>query len=290
VFLLAQMLVYSLVQGSKYALLATSFWLIYATTRTFHLAHAISYALAGYATVGACAYIGLPLWVGAIAAIIAAILFGCATEYVIYRPLRHRNATLFGLFLASLGVSTAGTSLIQIIFGPQVHQTAGFPNRTLELYGVTVTLLELSATVVSLLVVVAIIMLVSNTKIGHAITAVRTNPVLAMSVGIPIDRVALFVFGLASAMAAIAAYFEAINFVTFPTMGLRPVLYAIVAVFFGGVATVQGAALGGMALGFLLVFSGMFVSQNAGVILVFATLAATISFRPEGLLRGPRNI
>ena len=81
----------------------------------------------------------------------------------------------------------------------------GDSNRTLELYGVTVTLLELSATVVSLLVVVAIVMLVSNTKIGHAITAVRTNPVLAMSVGIPIDRVALFVFGLASAMAAIAA-------------------------------------------------------------------------------------
>ena len=148
----------------------------------------------------------------------------------------------------------------------------------------------MSATVISLLVVVAIVILVSKTKIGHAITAVRTNPVLAMSVGIPIDRVALFVFGLASAMAAVAAYFEAINFVTFPTMGLRPVLYAIVAVFFGGVATVQGAALGGMALGFLLVFSGMFVSQNAGVILVFAALAATISFRPEGLLRGPRNI
>ena len=51
-------------------------------------------------------------------------------------------------------------------------------------------------------------------------------------------------------------------------MGLQPVMFGVIAVFLGGVSTIRGAATGGFVLGFLLVFSGLFLSQNLGVILV----------------------
>jgi branched-chain amino acid transport system permease protein len=288
--LILQLIVFGLVQGSKFALLSTSFWLVFSTTRTFHLAHAISYAIAAYATVTLCTFWGYPLWIGAIGSILAAVLFGCGVEALVYRRLRSRNAGILAIFLASLGISTAGTSLLQLIFGAQVYQVDGFPKQTFDFNGVTVTNLDVLATAVSLLLVAGVVILTSRTRFGNSLTAVRTNTLLAMAVGISVNRIALQVFALASAMAAVAAYFETVNFVAHPTMGLQPVLYSIVAVFLGGIASVWGAALGGMALGFLLVFSGLFVSQSAGVILVFAVLAAVIVFKPEGLLRGPRNI
>jgi branched-chain amino acid transport system permease protein len=70
-------------------------------------------------------------------------------------------------------------------------------------------------------------------------------------------------------------------------MGLQPVMFGVIGVFLGGIGSIRGAALGGFVLGFLLVFSGLFLSQNLGVILVFAVLLVVVVFRPEGLLRSP---
>jgi branched-chain amino acid transport system permease protein len=54
--LFAQLVLYGLVQGLVYALLASSFWIIYSTTKTFHLAHALTYAIAAYPHVLDCLF------------------------------------------------------------------------------------------------------------------------------------------------------------------------------------------------------------------------------------------
>lgn len=281
-----QLLVYGLVSGVTYALLAASFWLIYATTRTFHLAHTLVYTIGGYAVVGACVYLQLPLIFGLAAALAFSVLAGCLIELLIYQPLRRRGTTVLGIFLASLGIATAGASIIQLAFGGNVRQAPGFPNATLEFAGATITRLQLASSCVGVAVLIAVMALLSRTKIGFAITAVRSNPEMAMCVGIPINRISLVVFSLGSAMAGLCAFWETINFVAYPTMGLQPVMYGVIGVFLGGVSTIRGAAFGGFLLGFLLIFSGLFLSQNLGVILVFALLAIIVVFRPEGLLRG----
>lgn len=282
-----QLVAYGLVSGVTYAVLAASFWLIYATTRTFHLAHALVYTVGGYAVVVACYYLGLPLIIGFVAAIVFSIVAGCLIEAGIYRPLRRRGTTVLGIFLASLGIATAGAAVIQLVFGGDVRQVAGFPNATLEFAGATLTRLQLVSTIAGIVTLAGVIVLLSRTRVGFAITAVRSNPEMAMCVGIPINRVSLTVFSLGSAMAGLCAFWETINFVAYPTMGLQPVMYGVIGVFLGGVSTIRGAALGGFVLGFLLVFSGLFLSQNLGVILVFAVLGVVVVFRPDGLLRGP---
>lgn len=284
---LLQLLIYGCVSGVTYAVLAASFWLIYATTRTFHLAHTLVYTIGGYAVVGACVYLKLPLVLGFVAALVFSVIAGCLIEAIVYRPLRKRGTTVLGIFLAALGIATAGASIIQLAFGGDVRQVPGFPNATLEFAGATVTRLQLTSACLGVLVLLGVMTLLSRTKIGFAITAVRNNPEMAMCVGIPIDRISLVVFALGSAMAGLCAFWETINFVAYPTMGLQPVMYGVIGVFLGGVSTIRGAAFGGFVLGFLLVFSGLFLSQNLGVILVFALLAIVVVFRPDGLLRGP---
>jgi branched-chain amino acid transport system permease protein len=130
--------------------------------------------------------------------------------------------------------------------------------------------------------------LLYRTRYGHVITAIRTNPVVAMSVGMPLERAYTLVFALASAIAGLAACFDTLNFAAFPTMGLEPVLYGLIGMFLGGIGRVLGAAFGGFLLGFLIVFSGLFLSANLGVILVFAILVVVLIFRPDGIVPEPR--
>jgi branched-chain amino acid transport system permease protein len=282
-----QLITFGIVQGLTYALLACSFWIIYSTTRTFHLAHSLVYAIAGYAVYVASVLLAMPLWVGLIASLAVSALSGCLIEFLLYNRLRKRGSTVLGIFLSSLGVAAAGTALLQLIFGPMVKQVPGFPNATLSLGDVTVTTLQLTSSACALLAIGAVYVLLTFTSVGNAVTAVRTNPRLAMAVGIRVESISLLVFAIGSAMAGLAAYFETIGFVAYPTMGLQPVMFGVIAVFLGGVSTIRGAATGGFVLGFLLVFSGLFLSQNLGVILVFAVLLVIVVFRPDGLVRSP---
>lgn len=285
-----QLLVYGIVQGTTYALLASSFWLIYATTRTFHLAHSLIYSIAGYGVVVACIVLKLPLYAGAIFALVGAVVTGIAIDVLFYRPLRARGGRVLSVFLVSLGVATAGAALLQLYFGPLVRQIPDVPNKTLSLGNVSITALQLSSTLAGALAILAVWLFLNRSRAGHAITAVRTNRNMAMAVGINTDRVSALVFGIGSAMAAICSFFETISFVAYPTMGLQPVMYGVIGVFLGGIGSIQGAALGGFLLGFLIVFSGLFLSQNLGVILVFAVLLVIVVFRPTGLITAGADI
>ncbi len=284
--LLGQLLLSGTVLGLNYMLVATGFWLIYATTRTFHLAHAVTYAVAGYAIVIVCNLAGLPLWLGIPAALVAATLFIFLIEVVVYRPLRERGASVLGIFLASLGIAIAGPNLIQILFGPEVFRIPSVPNMTLTLGTLTITALHLTMGFVSLILVILVNMLLARSRIGHAISAVRSNPALAMSVGISRNRVFMTVFAMGGALIGVTGGFATLDSAASATMGLQPVLYGLIGIFLGGTASIRGAALGGFLLGFLLVFSGLLLSPDFGIILVFALLVIVLIFRPEGLLSG----
>ncbi|MGO2096095.1 MAG: branched-chain amino acid ABC transporter permease, partial [Candidatus Microbacterium stercoravium] len=173
--------------------------------------------------------------------------------------------------------------------GPQGRPVEGFPSATYAVGNVTFTLLQLTQAIVCIIVLIALGIALAHSKLGRAISAVRTNPELARSVGVPASRIGLLVFGVGSAMVAITAFFETAHFVATPTMGLQPVIYGFIGMFIGGISSLKGAAVGGFVLGFLLVFSGLFLSQNLGVLLVFAALVLVVIVRPEGLLSGAKR-
>jgi branched-chain amino acid transport system permease protein len=191
-----QLLVSGVIVGSTYALVAVSFGIIYSTTRIFHLAHSVVYAVAAYAAVLTHSTLGVSLWLSLPAGLLAAVLLGTATELLLYRPLRRRSGTVLAFFLVSLGVTIAGPNLLQIGFGPENRRLPGFPVRTISLGNVTFTTLDLTAVIVSWLLIAVLLAFLHRTTYGRAITATRTNRQMAMAVGIPVDRIVLIVFAL----------------------------------------------------------------------------------------------
>lgn len=279
-----QLLVSGIIVGSAYALLAVSFGVIYSTTRIFHLAHSIVYALAAYGAVVGVRSLGLPLAVGIVIGLAVAVVTGIAIEFVAYRPMRRRDATVLSVFLVSLGLTIAAPNLLQIVFGPENRALPGFPIRTLQIGTVTFTTLDVTSVVVSWLVIGALLAFLAGTKYGRAVNATRTNPEMAMAVGVPVQRIYVLVFAIGSLLAGVSALLFTMDGVANPSMGLTPVLIGFIAVFLGGIGSTLGAAFGGLALGLAMSLSGLWLTEDFALAVVFGFMFVLLIIRPQGLL------
>ena len=285
--LFEQLLVSGIINGSVYALIGVSFGIIYSTTRIFHLAHAAVYAVAAYMAVVGVDDLGLPLAVAVPFGIVCGAALGLGIEafpVVGYRALRKANATLLGLFLVSLGVATATPNLLQIIFGPGNRPLKGFDQKTHAIDNANFTNLDIIRTAIAWALIVALYLFLSRTKYGRAITAVRTNRTMAAAVGISPSRIYMLVFAIGSALVGVSSTFFAMGNVAFPQMGLTPVLIGFIAVFFGGIGSTVGAAVGGFVIGMIGSLSGLWLSSNYQLAIVFSVLFIILIVRPQGLL------
>lgn len=281
--LFEQLLVSGFVVGSTYALLGVSFGIIYSTTRVFHFAHSVVYTVTAYMAVVAVDDLGLPLLPAAGLGVVAAIVLGLVIEGCLYRPMRNAGATLLGIFLVSLGLTIAGPNLLQIIFGPANKPLPGFSVHTHAHGSVTYTNLDIVTVVLAWALIAAVILFQERTKVGRAITAVRTNREMAAAVGISPNRIYLLVFGIGSFLVAIASILFTMNGVASPDMGLTPVLTGFIAVFLGGIGSTFGAALGGLLLGLASNLSGLWLSSDFSPAVVFGVLFVLLIVRPQGL-------
>lgn len=291
--LLVQLTIAGVVLGSFYALLGVSFGLVYQTSKIFHLANAIPFAAGGYATVWSAEALRFPLWPAIIFGLLVAVLFGLMILFLGYFPVMRRNGALLSLFLVSLGLTVAFPNLLQIVFGTENlplrtfdyegDLASAFDNRVFSSGFFTITLIDILKVVISWVLVIAIVLFVRNTRSGRSITALRTNPNMAMAVGIDKKRVYVLVFALGSFLAGVAGIFVTAEFVASPVMALQWTIVGFIAVFFGGIGSLLGTAFGGLVLGLLSSLSSLFLPVNYSPVVVFASLFIILLVRPQGL-------
>ena len=154
----------------------------------------------------------------------------------------------------------------------------------MSLGSVTFTVVDVVSVLLAWVCIVGVAWFIGQTTYGRSVTAVRTNPTMATAVGISRRRVYQVVFAVGSAMAGLMAQFVTLNGAASPTMGLRYVLIAFMAVFLGGIGSIWGAALGGMALGLVTMLTGLWVNLDYGTAIAFALVILMLIVKPQGLL------
>ena len=282
--LLAQLLVSGVVLGSLYAAMAVSFGLIYSTTRIFHLAHALVFTSGAYAAVMSTQWFGAPVYLAMLLGTGFAALVGLAIQAGPYAIVERRSTESINVFIAALAVSIVGTAGLELLFSATQRPLPGFPVATMSLGSVTFTVVDVVSVVLAWACIVGVAWFIGRTTYGRSVTAVRTNPTMATAVGISRRRVYQVVFAVGSAMAGLMAQFVTLNGAASPTMGLRYVLIAFMAVFLGGIGSIWGAALGGMALGLVTMLTGLWVNLDYGTAIAFALVILMLIVKPQGLL------
>lgn len=281
--LAAQLAMNGLIAGSLYALLGVSWGLIFATTKIFHFAHALTLAVATYGAVLVVERAGLGLPLGFVVAALAGCLFGLAIEVGVYRPLRRVNATQLNIFLASLGFLIAGESVLLILFGPEARTLPGFAVEGIAIGPVAFTTIEALWIAASWVLVLALVAWLRFTRWGRAIRAVASNPELAQCVGVDRTRVFVIVFAVGSTLAGIGGALIALRDTASPFMGVQPVLAAFIAVFLGGIGSIPGAIAGGLVLGFAENMGGLVLPGHWQGVIAFVVLFVVLVVRPSGL-------
>lgn len=281
--------------GAIYALIALGYTMVYGVLRFINFAHADVLMLgaftAFYIAPSIEKVLGSQTVFGAIFVFIAAAavcaVIGMTIERLAYRPLRNRPRLT--VLITAIGVSLLieFTGQHEKVFGASPQP---FPRliaeKSIHFGNVIVSGNDLLMIGVTIVLLVAMWYIVQKTRVGTAMRAVSHSQQAALLMGVPVNRIISFTFGLGSALAAIAGILYAIKAPGIePLMGVQPGLRAFIAAVLGGIGNLPGAVLGGLIIGLLETFVGGIPGlSNYRDAIAFGILILILLFKPAGLL------
>lgn len=270
-----------ILSGAAYGLLAMGFVLIYRGTRVFNLAQGELGAVGLYV---AWSLLGVvPTAVAAIAGVAVAALAGIVMERVLIRRVVDQ-APLAGVAV-TLGAALTLAYTEARLWGLNV-KTFPSPVGTwrVSLGSFTATAPRIVALLAAVGAAVLLGLLLHRTRFGLATRATTADQNLARVSGIDVDRVRTATWAIAGALSGISALLLAPVVTFFPLSNTLVLVRALAAALLGGLTSLTGALVGGIAIGIL---EGVVVSQTAtpGVVdaAIFVAILATPLFRPQGM-------
>lgn len=270
-----QLFASGIVNGSAYGLLGVAFALILGVTGRFHFAFGAFYTLTAYLAFTFVDRVGLGFWPAVVLALALSPAVGAGVEWFIYRPLAIRAGgnALLAIFVAALGLGIALENFIRLAWGSQTNALRGWKIRGVEVGGANLINIDLYAVGTAVVLVLLLAAALRYTSFGRAVKATRSNPDMALLIGIDPRLVYVAVFAASTLLAGVAAIFAATKFSVEPSMGFRPVVLAFVVAFFGGTANSPiRVYLTGIGVGLIETMSSLWVSVRWTQISVFVIL------------------
>jgi branched-chain amino acid transport system permease protein len=287
--LLLQLFVNGVINGSHYALLGIGFGLIFATTRIVHFAYGPIFMVAANVAWLAAGHLGLPLWLAVAAAVAAAVLLGVGSYLLLYRPFELRQAPPLVPLIASLGLFIVLENLAGIVFGTGVRVVEGLRSEIFLIGPVFFTSLHLWQIGSLVVLGVGLALFLRMTRYGKAILAMTDNAEMARIIGIDTLRISIVVFALGSAISAPPSVLILLKDGASTHMGFIAVFMAFVAVIVGGIGSLKGTAVGGLALGMVESIGMWRIPTEWQSSIAFVVLFLMILLRPQGLFGSVRR-
>jgi branched-chain amino acid transport system permease protein len=288
-----QQLMNGLILGSFYALVALGYTMVFGVLKLLNFAHGDIYMVGGF--------VGLLIlklgsswfgsgWLGVVVAMFcsAALVgaLGMIIERVAYRPLRHapRLSVLITALAASMVLNSA---VLALTGGRPVAFPADLGFVGYDLSPVHISVIQMALLVSTLILMLALERFVSRTQYGRAMRAVSYDMVASRLMGIDVNQIVSLTFFLGSALAAIGGvfagtYYGSLHFFMGFIMGLKAFTAAVI----GGIGSIPGAMLGGLALGLLETFGSSipFIGSEWRDVVVFGALIFFLVLKPTGIL------
>jgi branched-chain amino acid transport system permease protein len=289
---LMQVLWEGLVSGVLYALIALGFVLIFKASRVFNFAQGIMVVFAALSLVGLHEH-GVPAWLAVFLTLAIMLALAVTVERVVLRPLVNQPDII--LFMATIGITLFLIGFGELIFGGEnklmITEQLGIPTGSFEFepFGglLSIEQKDLTAVVGAVVLVAVLILFLNRTKMGRAIRALGDDHQAAMSVGISLSTIWVVVWFIAGIIAlATGIVWGARAGVSF---ALEVIAYkALPVLMLGGLESVPGAIIGGVAIGLLEKLFEIYWGQpllggNTETWFAYVLALIVLLFRPQGI-------
>ena len=283
--ILLSALLNGLTTGAVYALIALGLTLIYGVLHIINFAHGASLMMALYGVYalkerwGIDPYVALPLMVPAM------FVLGYAMQRIVINRASHGKDE--NILLVTLGLSIVMENFALLFFKSDTRTIETAYTLTTVAIGpeaaqVMVSLPKLVAFAGALVVSALLILILQRTDLGRAIRAVAKEKQGARLMGIDVEHVYAMCFGLGLACLGAAACFLLPAYYVNPQVGNGFVLVAFTVVVLGGMGSFAGALLGGLLIGVVESFGGLFLGASLGQVGIFVIFIGVLLLRPEG--------
>jgi len=282
VSLLLGQLLLGLLNGTTYAMLSLGLAVIFGLMDEVNFAHGAFFMMgAMFAWMGG-EYFHLSFWWMLLLAPLLVGLVGLLVERLMLRRLRGMDP-IYGLLL-TFGLTLLIEGLFRTFFG-----VSGSPYNPPELLSgvlnlgfMYLPLYYVFAMVASVVVCFGTWLLIERTKLGSYLRAGTENPSLVQAFGINFPLLVMLTFAFGSALAGLAGVLSAPIIQVSPLMGSNLIIVVFAIVVIGGMGSVMGAIVSGLALGMIEALAKV-VYAPISTTVVFILMAVVLTVRPAGL-------
>lgn len=276
-----QIAVNGLMLGALYACIAVGFSLVWGVLNVINMLHGSFIVLGGYMAFFAWHHLGLHPLLSL--SVIAGLLYllGWGLQYVII------NRVVAQPVLTTL---TLTFGLDMIVYNFMTLAFTATPRRialdlgSVQAFGVVVPVDRVIAMALALTLTALLFLVLRSSKLGRAIVAVRMDRDAAALMGIQVNRIYAVTFGIGALMAGACG---ALLAVVYPITSSMTGLFlgkAFVVCVIGGLGSVPGALVGGLALGLIESAAGHILGPQDAVTIGFLLMLLLLMTRPTGLL------
>ena len=277
--------------GSVYALLAIGFVIIYKSTLLISFAQP-ALMVAGAVMVAYLRSFGVTFWVALPLAMVLTALLALLVERTALRPMVGKPA--FVVAIITIGVDIFIRVIVNRFIGVSVRQVeAPWGLNNVNLGGLDVQERFLWMMLITAIVVTVLFAFFKYSRMGLAMRATAFDQETALAQGISVGTVFALSWAIAGALAALAGTFAGTRAgIDQQTWVLA--LKALPAIILGGLDSVGGAVIGGLAVGIVEVLVAQYqpayfpwLGNNFSLVSPYVLMLIVLMVRPYGLFGTP---
>jgi neutral amino acid transport system permease protein len=273
--------VFGFVTGSILAIGAAGFAMTRQTEGFLNVAHGQLLALGAFVGYLLIEDNGLPVLAGGVLVFVALGVVGVVSARLVFRPVQ-RKGTLVLLF-SSIGLAYILYALIIAVFGPEIRSFRVGYGRRFDLGSVSITMLEIGIIAMSAVTLGVLHVFLTRTRLGTSIRAVASNAELARVRGVPVERVSMTVWFIASGLAGVAGILLGLVGTVTTEIGWTAFVLILAATVVGGLGRIYGVMAAAVLLGLAMDLSSLVIPTAYRSAVAFSALILVLLIRPEGI-------
>lgn len=285
--------------ASVLVLTAMGLSIVFGVMRVVNVAHGEFFMLGAVLAWYVTSFLGGNAAVGFVAALIfAPLLVGIiavASDQLILKRLKYDPDRTIVATIGLLYIFQQGTLMT---FGPDARPVEPPFNERIALpwfergengiemffpWGLSITSYKLFVIAAAVVVLIALWVLITRTRIGLIMRATQQDSETAQAFGIPVGRVYSLVFGLGAGLAALGAVLVVPIQQAHYLMGHDPLLLSFIVVIIGGLGSLPGTVLAAIIIGMGDGIISVFFSPTVAKIIATFLVAMVLVWRPQGL-------